>query len=122
MRKLVISFVRPASLFAVIAALSNIALAAQKPQSFSGEIMDQQCALLGGHSAMMNQGESAKDCANRCVKIGGKYVLYDAGTKMIYQLDDQKKAEPFAGEKAKVTGTYDSSSKTIHVSAIQAGS
>jgi hypothetical protein len=122
MKRLIISFVLPASLFAVIAVVSNITLAAQKAQSFSGEIMDQQCALLGGHTAMMNQGESAKDCANRCVKIGGKYVLYDASTKMIYQLDEQKKAEPFAGEKAKVTGTYDSSSKTIHVSAIQAGS
>lgn len=102
--------------------LSNISLAAQKAQTFEGEIMDQQCALLGGHSAMMNQGESAKDCANRCVKIGGKYVLYDAGTKTIYQLDDQKKAEPFAGTKVKITGSYDSSSKTIHVSNVKAGS
>jgi hypothetical protein len=122
MKKLMISFVVSASLFAIIVALSNITLAAQKAQTFTGEIMDQQCALLGGHSAMMNQGESAKDCTNRCVKIGGKYVLYDAGTKTIYQLDDQKKSEPFAGAKAKVTGTYDSSSKTIHVSTIQAGS
>lgn len=102
--------------------LSNISLAAQKAQTFEGEIMDQQCALLGGHSAMMNQGESAKDCANRCVKIGGKYVLYDAGSKTIYQLDDQKKAEPFAGTKVKITGSYDSSSKTIHVSNVKAGS
>jgi hypothetical protein len=122
MKKLIISLVASASLFVVIGGNSNVSLAAQKAQSFNGEIMDQQCALLGGHSAMMNQGESAKDCSNRCVSIGGKYVLYDAGTKTIYQLDDQKKAQPFAGFKVKVTGTYDSSNKTIHVGTIQAGS
>lgn len=104
------------------ASLLTVSLAAQKPQSFAGEIMDQQCALLGGHSAMMNQGESAKDCTNRCVSIGGKYVLFDAANKMVYQLDDQKKAQPFAGAKVKVTGSYDTSNKTIHVANIQAGS
>ena len=119
MRKVIFALLAPASLLAV---LFSISVAAQKSQTFSGEIMDQQCALLGGHSAMMNQGESAKDCSNRCVSIGGKYVLYDAANKTIYQLDEQKKAQPFAGGKAKVTGTYDTSSKTIHVANIQAGS
>jgi hypothetical protein len=41
---------------------------------------------------------------------------------MVYQLDDQKKAQGFAGAKVKVTGTYDTSSKTIHVANIQPGS
>ena len=106
----------------LVTALLTVTLAAQKAQTFSGEIMDQQCALLGGHSAMMNQGESAKDCANRCVSIGGKYVLFDSANKTIYQLDDQKKAQPFAGAKVKITGSYDTSSKTIHVANIQSGS
>jgi hypothetical protein len=115
MKKFIISLIASA-------AFLTVTLAAQKPQSFAGEIMDQQCALLGGHSAMMNQGESAKDCSTRCVSIGGKYVLYDAANKMVYQLDDQKKAQPFAGAKVKVTGTYDTSNKTIHITSIQAGS
>ena len=119
MKRSVLSLIASASLLILLLAISS---AAQKPQSFAGEIMDQQCALLGGHSAMMNQGESAKDCTNRCVGMGGKYVLFDGASKMVYQLDDQKKAQPFAGAKVKVTGTYDSSSKTIHVSNIQAGS
>ena len=105
-----------------MAVLFSFGLAADKSQTFTGEIMDQQCALLGGHSAMMNQGESAKDCANRCVSIGGKYVLFDSANKTIYQLDDQKKAQPFAGAKVKITGTYDTPSKTIHVANIQSGS
>lgn len=102
--------------------LLTVGLAAQKAQTFTGEIMDQQCGLLGGHSAMMNQGESAKDCSNRCASIGGKYVLFDGANKMVYQLDDQKKAQSFAGAKVKVSGTYDTSSKTIHVASIQPGS
>lgn len=119
MRKFIFALLASASLLAV---LFSISLATEKPQTFTGEIMDQQCALLGGHSAMMNQGESAKDCANRCVSIGGKYVLFDGANKTIYQLDDQKKAQPFAGSKVKITGTYDTSNKTIHVANIQAGS
>jgi hypothetical protein len=111
-------------IFALLASASLLAvsMAAQKSQTFTGEIMDQQCALLGSHAAMMNQGESAKDCSNRCVSIGGKYVLFDGANKMTYQLDDQKKSQPFAGAKVKITGTYDTSNKTIHVANIQAGS
>jgi type 1 fimbria pilin len=119
MKKFILALLGSASL---IALLFSVGLAADKSQTFTGEIMDQQCALLGGHSAMMNQGESAKDCANRCVSIGGKYVLFDSANKTIYQLDDQKKAQPFAGAKVKITGTYDTSSKTIHVANIQSGS
>lgn len=119
MKKFIIGFIATASL---LTALLTVSLAAQKAQTFTGEIMDQQCALLGGHSAMINQGESAKDCANRCVSIGGKYVLFDGASKTVYQLDDQKKAQSFAGAKVKITGTYDTSSKTIHVANIQAGS
>jgi hypothetical protein len=106
----------------LLAAFLTVSQAGQKPQTFAGEIMDQQCALLGGHSAMMNQGESAKDCANRCVSVGGKFVLFVSTNKTIYQLDDQKKAQPFAGAKVKVTGIYDTSSKTIHIANIQEGS
>lgn len=119
MKKFVLALIVSASL---LSALSNMTSAAEKTQTFTGEIMDQQCALLGGHSAMMNQGESAKDCVNRCVSIGGKYVLYDSGTKTVYQLDDQKKPQPFAGAKVKITGNYDTSSKTIHIASIQAAS
>jgi hypothetical protein len=118
MKKFVLALIASASLLSALSSLT----AAQKTQTFTGEIMDQQCALLGGHAAMMNQGESAKDCANRCVSIGGKYVLFDSGTKTVYQLDDQKRAQPFAGAKVKITGNYDTSSKTIHVASIQAGS
>jgi tartrate dehydratase beta subunit/fumarate hydratase class I family protein len=102
--------------------LVSMSIFAQGPQTFTGEIMDSQCAALGGHQVMMQKGESPKDCTNRCVKLGGMYTLFDAGTKTVYQLDDQKKAVPFAGAKVTVTGTLNTSTKTIHVTGIKAAS
>src|ERR1700719_5397796 len=115
MKKFIVSLILSSSFL-------TVSLAAQKAQTYTGENRDQQCALLGGHTAMMNQGESAKDCANRCASIGGKYVLFDGANKMVYQLDDQKKAQGFAGAKGKVRGTTEPPGKTIHVANIQPGS
>jgi type 1 fimbria pilin len=103
-------------------AFLTIGVAAQKAETFSGEVMDSPCAMLGGHEKMIAKGENAKDCTIRCVGMGGKYVLYDGAKKLTYQLDDQKKAEKFAGAKVKVTGSFDEATKTIHVADIKAGS
>ena len=91
---------------------------------FSGEIMDSQCAKVGSHEEMMQKHaiKTEKACTLGCVKNGGKFVLYNPDSKTTYQLDDQKKPVQFAGEKVKVTGTYDSSTNTIHVTDIQSGS
>ena len=93
--------------------------AAQQGKTFTGDIMDSNCAKAGAHNPAMG---SAKACTEACVKGGGKYVLYDAATKTTYQLDDQKKPEAFAGAKVKVTGTLDDATKTIHVTKIDAAS
>jgi hypothetical protein len=90
-------------------------------KTFSGSIMDSQCASLGGHEAMYNDEiKDPKVCTLACVKEGGAFVLFDPTTPMIYQPDDQKKPEFFAGVKVIVTGTYDSSAMTIHVTKIEA--
>ena len=102
--------------------LASLSVFAQTPQTFKGEILDSQCAALGGHQIMEQKNESAKDCTNRCVNMGGKYTLFDPATKTAYQLDDQKKPAAFAGAKVTVTGTLNSSTKTIHVASIKAGS
>ncbi len=97
--------------------------AAQKNQTYTGEIMDSACAKMGSHEAMMNSHadiKTAKDCTLGCVKAGSQYVLYDSAAKTVYQLDDQKKPEQFAGQKVTVTGNLDASSKTIHVANIKA--
>ncbi len=107
------------------------AFAAGKDKAFSGEIMDSQCAKNGSHEAMLKKEgmENMKDdakakqmCTANCVKMGGKYVLFDAASKTVYELDDQTKPEQFAGQKVKVTGTLDKATKTIHVTDIKAAS
>lgn len=92
------------------------------PKTISGEIMDSQCAALGGHDKMIHEGQTEKECTNACVAIGGKYALYDATKKVGYQLDNQKMPAKFAGQKVKVTGEVDDSTKTIKVIKIEAAS
>jgi len=45
--------------------------------------------------------------------MGGSYVL--VVKKDIYKLDDQVKAEQFAGKKVKISGTLDAESHILHV-------
>ena len=103
-------------------ALVSVSLAAPKDQTFSGEIMDSPCAKDGGHEAMFKKMGTTdpKACTEACVKMGGKYVLFKGASKGFYQLDDQKKPQPFAGQKVQVTGTLDKATKTIHVTDIKA--
>jgi type 1 fimbria pilin len=102
---------------------AGTSFAAQKGQTYTGEITDSACAKMGSHAAMMKQDptmKTAKSCTTGCVKNGAKYVLYDASTKTVYELDDQKKPERFAGAKVTVTGTLDDATHTIHVGSIKA--
>jgi len=112
--------------------LLGAALTLAKDQTFTGEIYDSQCAKEGSHAMMMaKEGMAGKEndpmaramCTKKCVtKMGGKYVLFDAAKKTVYELDDQQKPEQFAGQKVKIKGTLDKTTKTIHVTNIQAAS
>ncbi len=102
-----------------------------KDRTFTGEIYDSQCAKNGSHAMMLaKEGMAGKEndpmartmCTKNCVKMGGKFVLFDAAKKTTYELDDQQKPADFAGQKVKVKGTYDKATKTIHVTSIQAAS
>jgi Protein of unknown function (DUF5818) len=97
--------------------------AVAKDMTFSGEIMDSACAKGGGHESMFKKmgTNDPKACTLACVKGGSKFVLFKAD-KTFYQLDDQKKPEPFAGQKVEVTGTSNKATKTIHVADIKAAS
>jgi hypothetical protein len=105
--------------FAATLLFLAVAGAAQNDQTFTGDIMDSQCAKMGAHAEMMKDHENintAKECTLACVKDGDKFVLFNAITKVTYQLDDQNKPAQFAGASVTVTGTLDDSKKTIHVS------
>jgi Protein of unknown function (DUF5818) len=101
---------------------STSALAAPPAKSFSGEIMDAQCAKIGSHSTMTKAASGRKECTLKCVKMGGAYVLYSRSTKTVYQLDDQIKPAAFAGRTVRVTGTLVQASSIIHVTSIKAAS
>jgi type 1 fimbria pilin len=107
-----------------LAFLGVSGFAAQKQQTITGEVMDSSCAKMGSHEMMEKQhnmpasAASDKACTTACVKAGAKLVLYDASTKTAYEIDDQKKAEQFAGEKVKVTGTVDAANSSIHIAKI----
>ncbi len=110
--------------------LSSLSFAAPRAETFKGEIMDSQCAMNASHAEMLKkEGMGDKDandpmvkkmCTENCVKMGGKYVLYDSASKKVYQLDDQTKPGQFAGQSVKVAGTLDKD--TIHVTEIAPGS
>jgi hypothetical protein len=112
--------------------LLTVSFAYAKDKTFTGEIFDSQCAKDGSHAMMLKkEGMGDKDpndpmakamCTKNCVKMGGKYVLYNAATKKVYQLDDQTKPEQFAGQKVKVTGTLDKATETIHVTNVEPAS
>ena len=119
MRKLALSV-------AMLMVASTFSFAAPKTaRTFRGEIMDSMCAAMGSHSPGGYQAthtNNPKDCTLACVKAGAKLVLYNHAKKNTFQLDDQAKARDFAGQKVKVTGTYDKATKTIHVEKMEAGS
>ena len=96
---------------------------AAKDTTFSGEIMDKACADDGGHEAMFKKTgtKDPKACTEACIKMGSKYVLFNAD-KTFYNLSDQKKPAQFAGQKVEVTGSLNESTKTIHVKDIKAAS
>src|SRR5215467_6999528 len=80
------------------------------PDTFNGEIFDTQCAEQASHEAMENTRQlpaDAKQCALFCVKNGAKLVLYDAGNRVTYEVDDQSKVRPFAGQQVQINGTLD---------------
>jgi type 1 fimbria pilin len=99
--------------------MAGLTLAAPKDQTFTGEVTDSACASMGSHAGM---GKPAKECTLACVGRGAKLVLFDASSKTIYQLDDQKRPAQFAGAKVIVTGTLDGATKTIHVTGIKSAS
>ncbi len=91
-------------------------------QVFTGEISDALCAKDGSHDKMMDEmksmGRDKPSCARKCAQLGSKYVLLDPAKKTIYSLDDQDKAESFAGRKVTVKGALEKN--RIKVSDIEA--
>ena len=93
---------------------------------FRGEVSDSQCALnvhslTRSHQEMLkskSMGGTSTSCSLYCIKnLGGEFVL--AAGKTVYRLDKQDAVREFAGQKAKITGTVDPKTKTIHVEKVE---
>jgi hypothetical protein len=93
---------------------------------FHGEVSDSQCALnvhslTRSHQEMLkskSMGGNSTSCSLYCIKnLGGEFVL--AAGKTVYRLDKQDAVRDFAGQKAKITGTLDPKTKTIHVEKVE---
>jgi hypothetical protein len=91
--------------------------AAQSKQTFTGTIIDSDCAERG--HASMRMGPTEAECTNACILAhGSKYVLADGQT--VYMLSDQRTPEEFAAQKVSVVGVLDAKTKTIRVESITA--
>jgi len=55
-------------------------------------------------------------------KNGDQYLFSDDSSKASYQLDDQKTASRFDGQKVRVTGTLDAANNLIRVQSIEPAS
>jgi hypothetical protein len=108
------------SFFTLLLAVSSAAAFAQKNGTFTGEIMDKQCAQMGSHDNMMQaeSAKNAKECALACVKNGGTFALLDPQTKKVYSIEDEKKVREFAGERVQITGSYDQDADVLHIKTI----
>lgn len=98
----------------------------EAPRTFQGEVGDSQCALnihslTRSHQEMLKSkamGGDAAACARYCTKyLGGNFVL--VVKRDVYHLDDQNRAQIFAGMRVKITGTLDPKSNTIHILQIE---
>ena len=74
---------------------TTVSFGAKADKAFTGEIMDSTCAKMGNHDAgyKLTGTSTAKDCSEACVKSGSKYVLYNASTKTVYELDNLGRAQ-----------------------------
>ena len=96
--------------------LAMAAIAAPQKQTLTGTITDSLCAKAD-HS-QMRMGPSDAACTLACVDAhGAMFVLYD-GNNNTYMLSDQTTARKLAGQKVKVSGVVDASTKTIQVESI----
>jgi hypothetical protein len=97
-----------------VAALALPASAGTKG-SWTGWITDTSCGAKGANA-------DHKDCAAKCAARGDKLVLFNAGDKKLYALDNQNLAKENIGHEVKVTGEVSGAAiKVESISTVEAG-
>lgn len=99
-----------------LTSLAGAALAGGvEEQTWEGHITDEMCG-----SEHMMEGMSHPECALACMEMGAALQLHVPADETIYAIDDQKKAEEFAGTDVVVTGVLSEDGKTVTVHSIAA--
>jgi hypothetical protein len=108
------------SVIALSLAISSSAFAQRKSDTFTGQIMDKQCAQMNSHENMLKSegAKNAKECTIACVKSGGAFALLDSQTKTVYSIEDEKKVREYAGERVQITGKYDDDAGILRIKTI----
>lgn len=83
--------------------------------SWTGWVTDENCGAKGATA-------EHKECAERCVKKGAKWALYNPADKGTYILSNQEAAAKLAAQEVTVKGKLDKEKKTIEVESIEAAS
>jgi hypothetical protein len=90
------------------------AILAAPAAEFSGVITDTMCGAKP-HASMMKD-KSDDECVRICARGSFGYALLSGGSVM--KLSDQKASAKYAGQKVRVTGTWDAKSKTLRMVSI----
>src|SRR5260370_34255311 len=88
-------------------ALAQLLAAGAASETFTGVITDTMCGAKHG----MLKGQPDDQCIKTCVKGSSGYALFDG--KNVLKLSDQKSSAKYAAQRVKVTGVYNSSTKTV---------
>jgi hypothetical protein len=77
-------------------------------------------SLTRSHAEMLKSksvGGTSRSCSQYCIEhLGGELVLSSGAT--VFRLGNQSAAREYAGQKAKVVGTLDAKTKTVHIVSI----
>ena len=98
----------------------------ENAQIFHGDVSDSQCAmnvhsLTRSHQEMLkskSMGGTANTCSMYCIQHLGGYLVLSSGTD-VFRLDRADLVHGFEGQKVKLTGVLDATSKQIHVLKIE---
>ncbi len=108
--------------FTLVALFGMVRPAVAAGDTYNGEITDEHLNCVQNPIKAPDGIKNKDACVlyyAHSVQPNSKYVLYDAGSKTTYQLDDQDLVQPYVGEKVQVTGTLNAATKTIKVTAIK---
>jgi hypothetical protein len=109
-------------LFAMLLATLSLAVPTRasgkqmaKSMTYTGWISDSNCGAKGATA-------SHKACAEKCVKMGAKYVFVDSKTKAVDKISNQKAiTDADLGHEVTVTG-YKTKSGMLHVASVKEAS